>query len=285
MMKEEEPLGPEVAREQAKAPAEQDAPAPPPAEIPPPPAPEPQPEPPAANIPEPPQDASAPAKPPANIPTEHQLAGRFDELVRDSTRPVYDAEYGLHWTYDAASQIYVNDGYWSIDASVMVAAKGVTATVAGLLDRARTSGLARFVARIKDVDARDCALVGVRVENGVKSIILLPQPDGSIVEVGTRVGWSEPPDVSSVEEFVRSDVVTPRPVFDITQENLATVLASTKACYAIFWHYKCAAPLREHAHLSAPKLDLALTASALAALPSPLARVGRARSCSDMRRT
>jgi hypothetical protein len=80
--------------------------------------------------------------------------------------------------------------------------------------------------------------VPVRVNNGVNSLILLPQPNGDILEVGTRVVWQDPPDFEGVDEFTRSDKVTPRPVFEPTEEHMQQVMDNTSADYCLFWEYK-----------------------------------------------
>jgi hypothetical protein len=146
------------------------------------------------------------------------------------------AEYALFWEYNADDGLYLNTGYFSVDDTVMAEAKGITATVASLLDRARTSGLPRFIKDIKTISDKDCGLVPARVANKVISVILIPYLEG-ILEVGTRRTWDDPPAVKGVTEFTRSDRVLARPKFEATKENLAKVMANVAADYAMFWTY------------------------------------------------
>jgi hypothetical protein len=159
-----------------------------------------------------------------------------EDFLLEMLLDVKGGEYALFWEYNADDGHYLNTGYFSVDDTMMASAKGITATVASLLDRARTSGLPRFIKKIKEIAATDCALVPVRVSNDVQSIILIPYVEG-ILEIGTRSTWDEPPTLSSVAEFVRSDKVVARPHFEPTMANLRTIIDNVSADYAMWWEW------------------------------------------------
>ena len=163
--------------------------------------------------------------------------GAHGVRVREAMAKAEGAEYALYWTYEEAHEHYRNTGYYSLDGELLSMAINMTATVVTLLDRCRSSGLPRFVRDIADVDAKLCALAPVRMAHGVKSLILLPQAHGSVLEIGTRADWEEPPEYEGVEEFTRSDRVTPRHVFEPTDVNMMKVTRNSAADYAIFWEY------------------------------------------------